>query len=61
MKSVKRVKRISPEDVLLAVIRQALVMDDLTSGDVLDQIEALGYGDLVAKADREIKREGVAR
>ena len=43
------------EDVLRAVVRQALVLqDELTAHDVLEQIDALGRGDLVAQGRAEI-------
>lgn len=44
-------------DILHAVVRQALVMPDLTADDVLDQIVALGRGDLVSKVRAELRVE----
>jgi hypothetical protein len=46
------------EDVLRAVVRQALVLqEELTAHDVLEQIDALGRGDLIAQGRVEIERE----
>lgn len=46
------------EDVLYAVVRQALVLGEtLTPDDVIDQIKALGRGDVVRVVRAELRKE----
>jgi len=53
---------VKTEDVLQAVVRQALVLgDELTAHDVLEQIDALGRRDLILRARREIEDETKVR
>jgi hypothetical protein len=52
------IRRLSLKEVLEAVVRQALILEgELTTHDVLEQIDALGRGDIVRRIRGEIERE----
>lgn len=49
-------REVSAEEALEAVVRQALLLDDLTAHDVIEQVEALGWGDMVRDVRKQIKK-----
>ena len=48
-------------EVLEAVVRQALELEDLTAHDVLEQIDALGRGDIVRRVRAQLLEESRSR
>lgn len=57
MMAARRYRPPTATDILHAVVRQALVMPDLMADDVLDQIAALGRGDIISKVRAELRVE----